>query len=260
MKLERRIRMTGKLQFDTAFHVGSGREGELGTDSGVLRDPAGLPMLPGSSIKGKYRATVEKIAPTIGLTACLLDSALSSTMCVSDADYLKKTRSQFRLLPNQQKKLEWLAGNTCDVCKLFGSQLQASRIFFSDGRLDSWVGALQVRDGVCIDRDSETARKELKYDFEVVPAGATFHITMEMENPSAHDTALFAAGLSEWQCGVRLGGFTSRGLGLARLEIGAIEQVDFSDSKQRNAYLLGRTWQEMNTEDLMVPLRALMGA
>jgi hypothetical protein len=57
-----------------------------------------------------------------------------------------------------------------------------------------------------------------------------------------------------------LGGFTSRGLGEARLEIGEISQVDFNDPKQRNDYLIERKWQPMDIQEFNYPLRTRLGA
>lgn len=242
-----KIRVTGRLFFETAFHIGSGREGELATDMGVLLEPDGRPILPGSTLKGNFRATAERLAGYLGLSACLLDSNLSGENCVSDEKIRKKiiekntgktNYEEFKDLENEQEKIDWLKRNTCDICRLFGSPLQASRIFFSDGELLRWSRGLQVRDGVCIDRDSETARHGAKYDFEVVPRGAEFFITLEIENPEKKELALIGAVLGEWDNGFRLGGFTSRGIGKVRLLDKKIEQVDYTNPEQLKAYLM----------------------
>lgn len=235
-----RVRITGTLNFETAFHVGSGREGELATDMGVLKNVYDEPILPGSTLKGSFRANVEQLSSYLGLKACLLDSDLSGVDCVSDQKYEKKVRDDFKKRISEKQKLEWLRGHTCDVCCLFGSRMQASRIFFSDGNLISWARAFAVRDGVCLDRDSETARYGFKYDFEVVPAGTIFQIVIDLENPEEDELALVRAGLAEWENGFRLGGFTSRGLGRVKLLIDKVEHVDYADSSQLRDYLLHR--------------------
>jgi CRISPR/Cas system CSM-associated protein Csm3 (group 7 of RAMP superfamily) len=125
--------------------------------------------------------------------------------------------------------------------------LQASRIYFSDGELLSWARSIQVRDGVCIDRDSETARDGAKYDFEVAPKGARFSISIELENPEDTDIALVAAGLKEWEHGFRLGGFTSRGLGRVQLYDASTKQVDYTNIKQLKDYLFNGRMSEADT-------------
>lgn len=239
--LKKKVNIVGKLVFDTAFHIGSGREGEMATNMGVLLEQgSGFPILPGSSLKGKFRSTAERLADYLGLTACLLDVGLSGINCVTDESYRKLKHNDFKKLKNDKDKLDWLEDHVCGVCKLFGSPLHASRIFFSDGRLQPWSGTTEIRNGVSLDRDSETARDSLKYDFEVVPAGAAFEVIIDMENPSEVELALVGAVLAEWEQGVRLGGMTSRGLGLSRLGNLDIRQVDYTDPKQRLAFFLER--------------------
>ncbi|MDM8525789.1 CRISPR-associated RAMP protein Csx7 [Desulfococcaceae bacterium HSG8] len=235
---KRKVRISGKLVFETAFHIGSGKEGELATDMGVLLDQDDNPVLPGSTLKGNFRSFAERLASYLGLKACLLDSDLSGVDCVSDETYRKRVYENFKKIKQEKKKLEWLEEHVCDVCRLFGSPLQASRIFFSDGALSEWGRTLQVRDGVCIDRDTETARHGAKYDFEVVPRGAEFEITIEIENPEDNELALVGAALAEWENGFRLGGFTSRGLGKVQFTDKKIEETDYTDPEQLKAYLL----------------------
>ncbi len=239
--LEKKIIIEGRLAFDTAFHIGSGREGEMATDMGVLLEQgSGRPILPGSSLKGKFRATAERLAGYLGLSACLLDTGLSGVNCVTDEAYRRDRLKEFQKLKDDKNKLNWMAGNVCGVCALFGSPLHASRIYFCDGRLEDWSGAVEIRDGVSLDRDSETARDGLKYDFEVVPAGAAFALRMDLENPSQAELALVGAVLAEWNHGVRLGGKTSRGLGLALLDDLDVRQVDYTNPDQRLTFFLER--------------------
>jgi CRISPR-associated RAMP protein (TIGR02581 family) len=240
---EQKIRITGKLVFDTAFHIGSGKEGELATDMGVLKDEQGWPALPGSTLKGCFRTTAEKLAVYLNSAACLLDTKLSGVECVGDQQFFLKVNEQFKQQKSEQEKLTWLDEHTCDICRLFGSPLQSSRIFFSDGRLSRWSGGYQVRDGVVIDRDSGTARPKLKYDFEASPKGTDYEIFIEIENPLETELALTAAVIAEWQTGFRLGGFTSRGLGRVFLTDLSIEQVDYRDADQLKDYLLKRKMQ-----------------
>lgn len=244
--LTRKVKISGILVFDTAFHIGSGREGELATDKGVLLEPDGRPLLPGSSLKGSFRTTCERLAPHLGLNACLLDTAMSGVPCVNGSNDIRKAAAE--ALKSQKDKLAFLADHTrtCHVCQLFGSQLQASRIFFADATLLSWGGSLQIRDGVGIDRDSGTARDGLKYDLEVVPQEAKFSLTFDLENPNDQDLALVGAALAEWGQGVRLGGLTSRGLGRARLESQEVAEVNYADPKQLANYLIKREMTSNN--------------
>ena len=90
LKLASRLSIRGTIRFETAWRIGSGREGPSMSDLGVLLDPEGQPILRGSSLKGKLRSTCEALAPALGpapnqgLSACLLDYNLSKQPCASD--------------------------------------------------------------------------------------------------------------------------------------------------------------------------------
>lgn len=240
-QLQTKVRLTADLVFESAFHIGSGQEGEMATDMGVLRDQgSGEPILPGSSLKGRFRATAEQLAGHLKLSACLLDMSLSGVECVTDENYRRQNQSNYQQLDNELKRLQWIDARICGVCRLFGSPMHASRIFFSDGQLKQWSGSPEIRDGVCLDRDSETARPNMKYDFEVIPSGAVFGLQIDLENPEEHERALVGAVLAEWEQGFHLGGKTSRGLGLARLDSVHVEMVNFANREQLGDYLLNK--------------------
>ncbi len=131
----------------------------------------------------------------------------------------------------------------CDTCLLFGSPFTAARLNVSDLYMPDkeWNGMVQIRDGVAIDRDTEKARDGLKYDFEVVPASATFKLKICWKIPrSATCNCVRCVGLSEYvhRFGV-VGGKRSRGLGVAQLkdlQVAALELfeegVEGSEVKQ----------------------------
>jgi CRISPR-associated RAMP protein (TIGR02581 family) len=238
-----KIRITGSLTYDTAFHIGTGKEGEPAADMGVLKDAPDWPVLPGSTLKGCFRATAERLSGYLGATACLLDRSLSKMDCVGDQNYFMKVNHSFKNIRKEQKKLDWLGKNTCHICQLFGSPLQASRIFFSDGQLKRRQGGCQVRNGVVNDRDSGTACHGLKYDFGAGPIATSFEIFIEMENPTSMDLAIVGAVIAEWQSGFRLGGFSFRGQGRTVLTETRIEQVDYRNIAHLQAYLLKRHMQ-----------------
>ena len=238
--LKQKNRLTAKLVFDTAWRIGSGKEGETMSDLGVMVDTNGRPILPGSSLKGKLRSTCEALAHALGLSACMLDCEASEVSCTSDVQHyrnVQRDKYQKVLKKGMETRLQWIAKNTCDVCKLFGSPVQAGRLWVRDGMLTEWASVVQVRDGVVIDRDSQTAVDRLKYDYEVVPPGSRFELCIELENPTDQDIALLGVALFEWHAGSSLGGFTSRGLGRFRLENIKVSGVDMSDPGQRVKFL-----------------------
>lgn len=243
----KKVRITGVLVFETAFRIGSGREGDLAVDLGVLKDEQNWPVLPGSTLKGNFRATAERLACYLGFSTCLLDYSLSKVKCVSEQEFFQNKKDEFKALKDEKKKMEWINKNACDICRLFGSSVEASRIFFSDGKLIKWGGGFQIRDGVVIDRDSETARHGLKFDFEVTPKDSIFEILIDMDNPKTEELALVGAVIAEWEAGFRIGGFTSRGLGEACLTNTHVTEVDYHNPNHLKDYLLKRKMQDANS-------------
>jgi CRISPR-associated RAMP protein (TIGR02581 family) len=264
-QLEKKIRLTVCLVFDTAWRIGSGKEGETMSDLGVVLDPKGQPILPGSSLKGKLRSTSEKLSYALGLSACMLNHDASGIDCTSDVNYYRRVRGAYqKALQNGLKdRMEWIDNNTCDVCKLFGSPVQAGRLWMSDGMLKDWASVVQVRDGVVIDRDSQTAVDGLKYDYEVVPPGSRFEICIDLENPTDDDLGLLGVALFEWHAGSSLGGFTSRGLGRFHIEDIKILGVDMSQTQQLKKFLMAKKatdrltdlgdWETYFTKYIQIP-------
>ncbi len=242
--LREKIRLTASLVFDTAWRIGSGKEGETMSDLGVVLDTLGQPVLPGSSLKGKLRSTCETLSHALGLSACMLNHAASGVSCTSDVNYYSRVcRDAYQQASKKglKSRMRWIADNTCDVCKLFGSPIQAGRLWISDGTLEDWASIVQVRDGVVIDRDSQTAVKGLKYDYEVVPPSSRFKIVIDFENPTSADLALLGAALFQWSAGSSIGGFTSRGLGRFHLNEIKLCGVDMCNPAQRLKFLTGTT-------------------
>jgi CRISPR-associated RAMP protein (TIGR02581 family) len=241
LKLSRRLQVTARLVFDTAWRIGTGKEGITTSDLGVLLDPVGKPVLPGSSLKGRLRATCESLAHALGLSACFLNCSASGVECVSDIEYYQRVKQRHTDAVRSgepQRLLNWINEHTCDVCKLFGSPVRGARLRCADGTLETYKAAVvQVRDGVVLDRDSHTAVPGLKYDYEVLPALTSFHIRFDLENATVADEALLGAALFEWSAGSNIGGFTSRGLGRFHLEEIKVLGVNLDEAKERVAYL-----------------------
>jgi len=269
-RLHTRYLFTGRLVLDTALHIGGGRESSTVTDSPILRDSVGRPLIPGSSFKGAFRAAVERLAPNLpGFSTCALNSASpclsmnktlaeayrrvseaasrGSAMGVGDGPPAQEDREALRLLGredwagrelNESHLLDLLAQYLCDTCKTFGSIHLASPARFHDLPVKDWGEITQIRDGVGIDRDSERAVEQIKFDYEVVPAQTSFAFRLTLENPTARDLGLIALGLQEFINGmIPLGGIRSRGLGRCHLEDVEIAMVDFTQPAMLKDYL-----------------------
>lgn len=252
-KFEKRYLFKGNLTLQTGLHIG-GRETIFSpSEQPVIRTPDGQPFIPGSSFKGAFRSTVEKLAPNIaGIWSCGLTDEGSDDGCIgpqgnAQKKFDKKRNPQW----SDDELLKNLEGKLCHTCQLFGSPYAASKISFADLYLaDEYAeGIIQIRDGVSIDRDSERAVNKLLFEYEVVAPSLSFNLEILLEDPTDVDLGLTCLGLSEFMSGFGyLGGKRSRGLGQTKLENLQIFKLDLSDESTRNdrflKYLTGSTVED----------------
>jgi CRISPR/Cas system CSM-associated protein Csm3 (group 7 of RAMP superfamily) len=238
-ELRNRYIFTGQFEMETALHIGGGNSLLGNSNSPIVLTPEQKPFIPGSSFKGALRSTVEKIVPglpeAIHFSSCALEELTDEQVGwqgppegaqpewpveVCPTAWQSGLSRLRRRYPGQEQKIVREAyANLCDTCLLFGSPLAAARLNVSDLYTTTWNGVIERRDGVAIDRDSEKARDRLKYDFEVVPASASFDLKIVLENATERDLQLLCVGLSEFVHGFgAIGGKRSRGLGMGKLK------------------------------------------
>ncbi len=214
-RLDSRLRLRGTLALQTALHVGAGK-GSDGVDMPVLRDVEGYPFIPGASLKGVLRSTLESLVRALepsrdqGLWACNPLEDEPGAPDVACGVYAK----------GERRGSVDVTGH-CAICRLFGSRLVGSHVRISDALAKRRKGPppIEHRDGVAIDRDRKVVHGGQKYDFEVVSPGTEFELEMFVENPRPWLMGLLIVGLDQIADGFSaLGGFTSRGLGRATLQ------------------------------------------
>lgn len=261
-----RVRLEGTLTTRTALHIGAGGSGEpLATEAPVVRSAKGHPYIPGSSLKGVLRSAAEALfrggengggAGRPELWACN-QVAAGKRACI-DHDRLKEIRAELeekhaaavrRWREEREAEVageEGAAAGTvvpepvfdprsialvvweesCTVCRLFGSPALAGRVRFPDLPITDLSSHSELRNGVGIDRDRELAADKVLYDFEAVPAGTPFRLTVLVDNPTDAEIGLLLYLLEELDHGhLALGGKSSRGLGLVEVSWDAIHET-----------------------------------
>lgn len=216
--LQNRLIVSGTLVALTALRIGSGRSSDVsGSDLPVLRDARGRPFIPGASLKGALRARVEN------LLSAVQPGQVRDFSEVEDwqRDKIAALKEDKALSKNdlQLSAAIWRKSNLIELT--FGAQWTAGRVFFKDAQVDEslWFGQFEVRNGVSLDRDTETAADGRLYDYEVVPAGTRFGFELVMENAAAWQLGMILLALQPWQRGeAQIGGFRSRGLGYVKLD------------------------------------------
>jgi CRISPR-associated RAMP protein (TIGR02581 family) len=228
--LRRKIKVEGEIELTSGLHIGVGGSLEsVGTDSPVIKDFYGRPYIPGSSFKGSFRAAVEAIVrggqfPKDKLWCCdIMGDDKEKCIHRKEDKYISQDGKE-----NKATKLDiedFILQKSCHICRLFGSPHIASRVKFPDMPvLGNWDTTMyEVRNGVAIDRESETAKSGALYDFEVVPPGTKFKFEMLVENPEDWELGLLFTGLELFNKDyAHLGGIKSRGLGTIKINFNII--------------------------------------
>lgn len=146
-------------------------------------------------------------------------------------------KNSIKNLTNQAKEEQlhkFIVEHTDLVSFLFGSPWLASKFQVRDLTVlpDSWFGQYQERDGVAIERDTETAGDGKLYDFQVVPAGTPFEFRAVVENAKPRELGLLMIGLHQFETEqIPLGGGRSRGLGVVKLDIENMWWFEYADNK-----------------------------
>jgi CRISPR-associated RAMP protein (TIGR02581 family) len=171
-----RLELTGTLTTVTGLKVGAGRSVEpTDPDVPVMKDVDGRPLIPGSSFKGAMRSRLEAFLRGVNPRFANDPSELASFQWMDEVKKIKKANEQSDEQSDEKdKKLtDDLLKITDKASCLFGSPWLAGKLQIRDLTVsaENWFGQYQERDGVAIDRDTETAADKRKYDFEVVPAG-----------------------------------------------------------------------------------------
>lgn len=223
-----RLEITGTLTTITALRISAGRSTEpIGSDLPVIKDAVGRPLIPGSSFKGALRSRLESfLRGIVGNNRKLVANPAVEeewSLTSQEMKQLKENFSDDSLLTAEILKQTDLAS------LLFGSPWVASKFQVRDLTVKpkSWFGQYQERDGVSIDRDTETAAEGKLYDFQVVPAGTEFEFKAVVENSEVWERGLLMVGLHQFETEqIPLGGGRSRGLGVVKLEIAEMKWID----------------------------------
>ena len=232
-----RLELSGILTTVTALRISQGRSTEpIGSDLPVVKDSLGRPLIPGASLKGAMRSRLESFLRGIDLQLAVDPSELTGSSWMT---WVKDQKKKFE--KDDAALTEALLKETDLASLVFGSPWAAGKFQVRDLTVlpDAWFGQYQERDGVSIDRDTETAAEGRLYDFQVVPAGTPFEFKAVVENAEDWELGLLMIGLHQFETEqIPLGGGRSRGLGVVKLDISETWWVDpAGDPDQLLAYL-----------------------
>ncbi|MEO1761059.1 MAG: CRISPR-associated RAMP protein Csx7 [Cyanobacteria bacterium J06629_18] len=224
-KFENRLELTGILTTVTALRISAGRSTEpIGSDLPVVKDALNQPLIPGASFKGALRSRLESFL-----------RGIDESWAEDPAEFTSKARNEaIKEIKEKHKEddealTKAILEKTDLISGLFGSPWIASKFQVRDLTVveDTWFNQYQERDGVAIERDTETAGDGKLYDFQVVPAGTEFKFKAVVENSEPWEIGLLMIGLHQFETEqIPLGGGTSRGLGVVTLELQKMQWFD----------------------------------
>jgi CRISPR-associated RAMP protein (TIGR02581 family) len=236
-RLDSRYVLDCKLIAQNGLHIGSGVAGTTTDAPFILQDE--VAFVPGSSLRGVMRSTVERIVRTL---------AGDGQYCVL---FEKPAAHCHRDKTSQEQEELGEALTFCGICQFFGCTGVAAKFRVSDATQCAAELKKPVRrDGVGINRDTETAEDKVKYDFEVLEKGAEFEFAMHLENVGTSDLAFLYILLKEMQQGAHLGGKKARGLGLVKLEVRKAQYFDNARNYGLKRYLAEGKMQQASWQDL----------
>lgn len=137
----------------------------------------GVPVIPGSSIKGALRSITESIFSESGIDVCIPGASIPKTERRKrhGEDY---ARDLGRLPPCDHSR-----GNVCPVCDIFGAASLSGRAMFLDARPEPESDIVPIkRTHVAIRRDTNAQSDGSLMELEAIDEGAIFMGTIRIVN------------------------------------------------------------------------------
>jgi CRISPR-associated protein Csm3 len=203
-----------------AVHAGKGGSFEV-SDAPVIMSND-LPIIPGSSLKGALRSTLEALLAQAGFEVCVPDAAIPNEW---RGQRVRSPKDRQEYAQSIGRKAACAAPSPCPICQIFGTaggrQGLAGRASF----LDAWAQPgyrIVERTHVAIARNTRAQAGGKLMNVQAVDAGATFRGKIRLVN--AEDWmvgALLRALEGVEQLG--LGAKKTAGYGAVRIEVTGIE-------------------------------------
>lgn len=219
-KLTDLIELKLDLQTLGSLTIKAGDQPQTLADSPVIRI-GGVPVIPGSSLKGALRSSLEALLSAKGALVCVPATAIPNQIKRDrqDAQYLKNLGRKEPCRPSDP--------NLCDVCKIFGtvggSQGLSGSAIFLDARLTEKFDPAIVpeRTHVAITRDTRSQSGGALVTNETVDAGVKFAGAIRLINPEPWQVGALLHAL-EWLKQLGIGSKKTAGYGQLEITVTAI--------------------------------------
>jgi len=215
--------------------VGMYNEGNIRKIIGYMNNDKFVPFIPSESIKGVLRSTASKIFKSMsnGFN-CNKDNNYKHNISnndlkgVFDDEQLKELDDdlkgvfddeQLKELDYNKKTQIYIALKKCYVCKLFGSDMVAGKLTFTDLTINDVSIDVFDYTSTAIDRKKRIVKENSLFTTEyIIPE--RLNLTIIADNiEKSNEGKLFAALLEYMiKLGIKVGGLKSRGYGLIKLD------------------------------------------
>lgn len=225
-KLTNKVFIGGTIECLTGLRIGGNKSSlEIGgVDLSVIKDAAGVPYLPGSSIKGKLRSLLGKISGAVNADADAEDVKLLFGSSGSNDNRENKQHAVTRL---------YVRDASLDTIEFKKSFPDASKrdFAFSETKTENVI-------------DRSTGKAQHPRTIERVPAGAIFNFSMVIDAYDGDDITKLLGKLGialELLQYDYLGGHGTRGSGQVKISITNMTGKSFSESGVTD--MNGDSWQ-----------------
>jgi len=198
----------------------AGREAAFTAIDQVVTLVGGKPVIPGSSIKGAIRSTLEAILVEKGEQVCVPLSAIPKDFARNAEEYAE---SIGRISPCEPRRKK-----PCPVCQIFGAADLAARAMFMDARP---VGEPHITDRthVAITRDNKAAAGGKLMQVQTIDAGARFRGIIRIVNPQPWQIGAVLVSINSLEM-LGLGAKKSAGYGEIETKIISIKKKELKES------------------------------
>ena len=237
------------LNFETlgSLAIKAGDQPQSMSDSPIIK-VGGEPVIPGSSLKGALRSSLEALLSAKGTLVCVPSTAIPNH--ITRRKYQGEPESEI-----EKRRVEYLrqlgrkspctpnAADICPVCLIFGTVggnqgLSGSAVFL-DARLpkDSYSPEMvPERTHVAITRDTRSQSGGALVTTETVDAGVKFAGAIRLINPEAWQVGAILQAI-EWLRQLGIGSKKTAGYGQLQIDVRSIERKTLTGGKWQSTAL-----------------------
>jgi CRISPR-associated RAMP protein (TIGR02581 family) len=227
--LVREAVISGEVVNVTPLRVGIGRDNVdvLSTaNQGLLRVRMGedrVPVIPGSSWKGVFRSTGERLMRGKGVNVC---TGLTKQTCV---DRIEGKLEELLKDGNYDEAVKLVWSDTCINCKVFGApHLRASVSFFDSYPKTPTSYEIGKRPMIAINRETGSVSGGALVTMDYVEPDSVFTFRINMINPTNYVIGYILSIMKEIDQGfTQVGGNKSRGFGVVKFQNLKLEMKEY---------------------------------